>query len=154
MFKRIGLRSPEFSILAILLLGRIDPLKVFSCAYSLNNVLIIAENYKEQYSFSLWDLKSDSLIMLASHSEDILSECTGINVFDSHPGKHELFFAVTEKKMMKYWGFNRQELELVHKIHLKDEILDSTVSPLTQFLLFVTKSGKLCIINKEVNINN
>lgn len=128
------------------------PVQKYSCSYSSQNYIIISENYKEQYAFSLWELKSDSLTLLASHREDVLSQCININIFDSQQGRYALFFATIEKRTIKYWGYNKQKLELVHKIHVKENILDSIISPLTQFLLFIMEPGKLCIINKEVKL--
>ncbi len=129
------------------------PVEEYSVAYCAPNYLVIAEKYKEQYSISLWDLRGDSISLLASHNEDVLSKCKSINIFDSKNSKYTFFFAVVEKNTVKYWGYTKatQKLELVNKIHIKDNISDSTISPLTQFLLLVTETGKLCIVNKEVN---
>jgi len=128
---------------------RESPIQGFSCAYNAPNFLILAEKYRNQYTFTLWDFRTESLSLIASQSEDVMSQCVNVNIFDPIKGNFALFFAMVEKRSIKYWGYNKEKLELVHKIHVKDNILDSVISPLTQFLLFVTDAGKLCIINKE-----
>ena len=111
------------------------------------NIIIIVANYKDHYSLSLWDFKADNLALLASNKEESQEICLGVHVFDD---PKSTFFAVAEKKTIKYWRYFNQQLELLHRIHIKEEIVDTAVSNLTQFLLFTTKQGRLYIINKEV----
>ena len=126
-----------------------QPVQSYHCAYSYkNDLLIIVENYKGQYSFSLWDFKLNNFGLIAVNNEENQDICVGVHVFED---PKSLVFAVAETKTVKYWSFEKYKLELLHRIHIKEEILDTAISSLTQFFLFTTKQGQFYIINKEVN---
>jgi len=122
--------------------------KSYSCTYSnKTEILILVENYNDHYSFNLWDFKSKNLILMAKGNEENQENCTGIHLLEE---SQQFCFAIAEKKTIKYWKYDKQRIELLHKIHVKEEVLDTAVSSLAQFFLFTTKQGRLYIINKEV----
>ena len=123
----------------------------FRCGYSnQNNVLIIAEIYKDYYTIGLWDFKIDSIGLIMKNEEETSGNLKCIEIFEN---SSTLFFAMIETKSIKYWKFQYNRMILVNKIHVKDDIVDAKISTLTNFLLFVTDSGRLFIVNDEVLFN-
>jgi len=119
----------------------------FHCAYSKKReTIILAENYRDQYSLTLWDFKLNNLSLVGTDNDENQEVCLGLHLFDD---SHFLDFAVAERRTVKYWRYERERLDLLHRIHVKEDILDSVVSTLAQFFLFTTKQGRLFIINKE-----
>ncbi len=122
--------------------------KSYQCAYSnKNEMLILVENYEDQSAFSLWEFKSNSLILMTKNNEENQDLCIGVHLLED---LQHFTFAVAEKRTIKYWKFEKQRIELLHKIHVKEDIINTDVSTLAQVILFTTKPGRLYIINKEV----
>jgi len=124
------------------------PVENYRLGYSArNNILVLVENYRDQHQFSIWDFRAENFNLITSSNDENQSQCLKVEMFDL---QNTLQFAVVEKRCIKYWRYQQKSLELVHRIHVKDDILDSEISPLTQFFLFVTRAGKLYIINSDV----
>lgn len=121
--------------------------KNFVCNFAINkNMIIIAENYADRYIFSIWEFKSDNLNLLLVNDEENLTNCLRIHIFEN---SSVLFFALVEKKCIKYWKLDDKRLVLANRIHVKEDIIDAHLSPLTNFLLFLSESGRLYIVNSE-----
>ena len=85
--------------------------------------------------------------LIATNNEENQEICLGLHLFDD---SRQIDFAVAERRTVKYWRYDRERLDLLHRIHVKEDIADSVVSTLAQFLLFTTRQGRLFILNKEV----
>lgn len=128
-----------------------QPVVNFTCTYSVTfNSLIIAENYSDRYIFSIWDFKRESLNLLLSNDEEALTHCRRIHIFEHNSS---LFFSTVEQRCIKYWKLENKRLTLANRIHMREDIIDTQMSPLTNFLLFLGDSGRLYIINSEVISN-
>lgn len=112
-----------------------------------HSYIVLAENYSDQYQYSIWDTRADGLSLLVSSEDDNQTNCMKIEVFDV---TSSILFAAVEKRCIKYWQYKKDRLELISRTHVKEDIIDSEVSSLSQFCLFVTKSGRMYIINSEV----
>ena len=123
--------------------------KNYVCNYSPTaNLIILGENCADKYTFSIWEFKPDSLNLLLVNDEENPTNCKRIHFFENSP---YVFFALAETRCIKYWKLDEKRLVLANRIHVKEDIIDTQVSPLTNFLLFLSQSGKLFIINSEVN---
>ena len=84
--------------------------------------MVLCENYRDQYQIGIWDFREDVLNLQVTSNDENQGGCLKVEVFE---GQSHFQFASIEKKCVKFWKYGRKNLELLTRIHIKDEIVDS-----------------------------
>ena len=116
-----------------------------------NDLLGVCESDESDggYRISLWEIKNEKLSLL--YLSDV--EQTAVaHKFTFFPIKMSYVqFATYEAQCIKFWKYLDNKLLLVNRIHVKETVIDSSLNRINSMCYVLTRSGKLFIINDEVN---
>ena len=118
------------------------------------NILGILENQNDVgisnnsgYVLILYEIKNDSVNQIFSSQLEHSSICQNLLFFESMVS--DLQFTTIETNCIKYWTFVNGKVMLNNKIHVKNDITDSSVSKLNSLLLFVDAYGRGIVVNQK-----